>query len=426
MQRLTLLSSVIYALIFVGLATRRGEFLLLSLPLFLFLLVGLLRRPVDPKLSVSRHTDAERVQEETPVELTVDLTNNGASIDRLVLQVPTAAGVTLQDGPTRLVARGVPGEKLTLTQQVLPSRGLHALPAIDVTIADRFALFPRRFSFQDNVRLLALPQVLTGADAGVRPPRTRVFAGPIGANKGGPGVEFFGVRAYQPGDARQWINQRATARRPDEIFVNEFEQERAVDIGLILDVRSDANLVSTGDSLLEASVAAAATLADSFLTAGNRVGLFLYGGSIDWTLPGYGKIQRERILRVLARAKTEQHQIFRQLGYLPTRLFPIRSQLVLISPLLIGDLEDLISLRARGYELMIMTPDAVAFEAETRPDNEAKALAIRMARLERERFFHQLRQAGIIVFEWSADVPFAHAARTRSHEIKHWRRGPDR
>jgi uncharacterized protein (DUF58 family) len=66
---------------------------------------------------------------------------------------------------------------------------------------------------------------------------------------------------------------------------------------------------------------AAAALVDTFLTAGNRVGLLLYSQYLSWTFPGYGKIQRERILQALARAEVGDSQVFSDLMYLPARLF---------------------------------------------------------------------------------------------------------
>jgi uncharacterized protein (DUF58 family) len=232
------------------------------------------------------------------------------------------------------------------------------------------------------------------------------------------------VREYQPGDPLRWINHKASARFEQRVFVNEFEQERAVDVGLILDVRLATNLYSDNRSLLDYSIQATASLADAFLSRGNRVGLFMYGGGMDWTFPGYGKFQRERILRALTRARLEQHQIFDELSYLPTQLFPIRSQLVLISPLQLADLEDLISLRARGFPLLIISPDPVDFEAKVLGDSEQVMLAKRIARLERAYLFHQLLQAGAQLFEWQVDIPFHLAARDALDRLPHWNRGP--
>lgn len=424
MRRPFVLSLIIWGLVVVALASRQGEVLILALPLLLYLIAGLLTRPEQAELTVQRTLSATRVLQGERVDVTVTVANAGPPLPLVTVSAPPPRGQRIETREGVQVTQLARGEATAVEVTLTPSRGAYTFPPVSVTVADRFGLFPTRTNHAGDTSLLVLPAVERAADARIRPPRTRIFAGPIAARKGGPGVEFFGVRAFQPGDSLHWVNHRASARYPDQPYVNEFEQERAVDIGLILDVRRSANLRSDGASLLDASVGAAAALADAFIAAGNRVGLFLYGGGIDWTLPGYGKIQRERIMQALARARPEEHQVFRSLGFLPTRLFPVRSQLVLVSPLLQSDLEDLVSLRARGYEVLVISPDAVAFEAAGLPDDAARQLAVRMARLEREIVFHQLREAGVSLFQWQADTPFHVAAVGQLDRMPHWRRGP--
>ncbi len=229
-------------------------------------------------------------------------------------------------------------------------------------------------------------------------------------------MEFFGVREYQPGDPLRWINRRASARHQASLFVNEFEQERVVDVGLILDARGQSDADRGSESLFEYSIQATATLADTFLSGGNRVGLFIYGRSLDWTFPGYGKVQRERIIRALARAEQGYGRVFESLEHLPTRLFPVRSQLVLISPLISEDSAMLIRLRARGYRLMIISPDPVAFERQGYEDGDTVTVATHIALIERKLLLSKLRQAEIQVVDWPVDIPFhqiAHVALSR-------------
>ncbi|MEZ4557234.1 MAG: DUF58 domain-containing protein [Caldilineaceae bacterium] len=424
MRRPFVLSLVVYGLVTVALASRQGTILLLALPPLLTLIAGLLTRPDAAALTVQRTLSATRVLQGETVDVAVTVHNDGPRLDLVTISAPPPPSQRRADLTPVQVTQLERGASTELAYELRPPRGAYTFPPVTVTVADRFGLFPRRTVHARQTSLLVLPAVERAAEARIRPPRTRIFSGPIAARKGGPGVEFFGVRAFQPGDSLHWVNQRASARYPDQPYVNEFEQERAVDVGLILDVRRSANVRSDGASLLDASVGAAAALADAFLGAGNRVGLFLYGGGIDWTLPGYGKVQRERIMQALARAQPEEHQVFRSLGFLPTRLFPVRSQLVLVSPLLDSDLEDLVSLRARGYEVLLVSPDAVAFEAGALPDDRARALAVRMARLEREQVLRQLRAGGVSVFEWAADTPFHVAAVGQLDRMPHWRRGP--
>jgi uncharacterized protein (DUF58 family) len=150
------------------------------------------------------------------------------------------------------------------------------------------------------------------------------------------------------------------------------------------------------------------------------VGLFIYGRSLDWTFPGYGKMQRERILRALANAELGSGQVFEKLEHLPARLFPARSQLVLISPLLSQDAEELTKLRANGYQLLVVSPDPITFEQKGLKKEREVMLAARIARLERALLLDKLRQAGIRVMEWQVDTPFqqaAHAALSRYQRL---------
>jgi uncharacterized protein (DUF58 family) len=219
-------------------------------------------------------------------------------------------------------------------------------------------------------------------------------------------VEFFGLREYQPGDPPRWINWRASARHDETLYANEFQQERVADVALVLDGREKTNWFRDGRSLFEHSVLAAASLADAFLSQGNRVGLLHYGRYLDWTFPGYGKVQRERILRALAHVQTGGSPVFSGLEHIPVRFFPAHSQVVLVSPLHIDDLETLIHLRARGYQIMVISPDPVAFELAYLPIALSVELAARVVRMERILLLKKLQRAGIQVLDWNVAHPF--------------------
>ncbi len=159
-------------------------------------------------------------------------------------------------------------------------------------------------------------------------------------------------------------------------------------------------------------VYAEASLAETFLSDGNRVGLLIYGTSLEWTFPGYGQVQHEYILRALAGAETGASEVFDSLDYIPTRCFPARSQIVLVSPLCPNDLPVLVRLRARGYQLLVISPDPVTFEARTLAPQQNVALATRIARLERTLLLRRLRQAGIPVIDWQVHTPLDQAVLT--------------
>jgi len=405
-----LLSLLIYLPILVGLTSLNPRLLVLAVPVLLYVALGIWEKPPPPQLIPRRTLQPNRLFQGETTQVTLTLTNTGAPLADLLVEDVLPAGLQVVDGDTRLLLSLDAGETAEIVYTIVGQRGLHTLPGPRVTVSDSLGIFRQENQLKLPSTLFVLPVVHKVPAIAIRPRRVRVYPGQIPARTGGSGVEFFGVREYQPGDPMRWINHRAGARYEQTLFVNDFEQERAVDVGLILDVREATNLLANSGSLLEHTIDATATLADAFLAYGNRVGLFLYGGAIDWTFPGSGKTQRERILRALARAKLERSQVFDKLTHLPTRLFPVRSQLVLISPMQPDDLEDVISLRARGYDLLLVTPDAITFEMKALGQNRHAQLAARLAQLERGHLLRTLGRAGVDIFKWDVETPFHQVA----------------
>jgi uncharacterized protein (DUF58 family) len=226
----------------------------------------------------------------------------------------------------------------------------------------------------------------------------------IRSRESGAGVEFFGTRGYVPGDPLRHLNWKAGARW-DLLITNLFDQERIADVGIILDARSVMEIKTGEDSLFERSVRAAASLAQYFLREGNRVGLLVYGSHIEWTFPGYGKKQQARIMAGLAGAELGDHAVFKEFHYLPTRLFPSESQIVLVSPLRGEDVVPLRFLRALGYRVLIVSPDPISFEKRLLPQDRFRELAEPIARMEREATLAKLRRSGAQVVDWDVTGP---------------------
>ena len=420
MQPLVLLGILIYALILAGLATLNGVLLMLALPLVVYLAAGLFDQPAQPRLSVTRSLSNERAVVGAPVVVTLAITNQGARIEELLIEDRVPPPLRVVDGVPRLMTTLAPGETVELTYTVGGPRGRYHFAGIQATASDRLGLVSRCVVAVAPAQLLVVPELIKLRQLAIRPRRTHIYAGSIPARQGGPGVEFFGVRAYQAGDPTRWINGRATARHPEALFVNEFEQERVTEIGMILDVRARCDVTTAHGALFEYGIQAAAALADAFLDRGNRVGLLLYGNMLDWTFPGYGKVQRERILRALARATPGDSAAFEELDRIPTRLFPARAQLMLISPLLTRDRDMLIRLCARRYELMIISPNPIAFEQHALGTEPAVALGARVAGLERAVLLRGLRQAGITIIDWDVAQPFQQVAAVALGRAPRW------
>jgi uncharacterized protein (DUF58 family) len=406
MSRTTFLVLILYALLLAGLAGLRGDLLGLAIPFLVYLLAGLWRAPETLDLEVRRALSRERAMPDEDVSVTLEVTNRGADIDELLLEDVLPARLALRFGTPRRLLPLKKGASCSWTYTVHGPRGGYPFGPVKVEAADAFGLRRSRQEVRVRSELFVFPPLTRLKYVPIRTRSTRVFSGTIPARVGGPGVEFFGLREYQPGDPPRWINWRASARFGDELYANEFQQERVADVGIVLDGREKTNAFRGGRSLFEYSVLAVASLADAFLAQGNRVGLLHYGRYIDWTLPGYGKVQRERILQALAHAQPGGSPVFSGLEHIPVRFFPAHSQVVLVSPLDVDDLEVLIQLRARGYQVMVVSPDPAAFELGFLPGQPSVQLAARIVRMERSLALARLQRAGVQVLDWDVAQPF--------------------
>jgi len=413
MRRSLLLSLLVYGLILFGLLTLRGDILTLSIPLVIYLLSGLLRAPQEINLIVERKLSVERTGADMPVQVTLQITNAGATLEDVLITDKLSPRLKILDGSARHLLHLAKGQTVNLTYTVSGPRGYYPFPGLRVEARDHFGLVNREEILPTSGQLFVLPSVLRLKQITIRTRKTRVYSGTIPARVGGPGVEFFGLREYQAGDSPRWINWRASARHAFSMYSNEFEQERVADVGIILDGRLKTNVFDKEHSLFEYSVLAAAALADALLSQGNRVGLLNYGRFLHWTFPGYGKIQRERILQALTHAQVGSSTVFSELEYIPARLFPTHSQIILVSPLDAEDVKVLVQLRARGYQVMVVSPDPVAFELSYLPKNESVDQAARLLRMERKLLILKLQRAGIQVLDWDISQPFDQVVKRR-------------
>ena len=397
---------IAYSLVIAGMVSVRGEFIALALPVVTYLLAGLLRAPDDVQLEATRHLSVERVSPNEDVVVTVTVVNRGALLEEVFLDDLLPAGLIVRFGHSRHLMRLAKGASFTFAYTVSGLRGGYGFEALSATVNDPLAVTSRWSRVEAKGQLFVFPPVTRLRHVAIRPRRTRVYAGSIPARVGGTGTEFFGVREYQPGDPHHSINWRVSARYEETLFANEFQQERVADVGIVLDGRLRTNQFAHGYSLFEHSVQAAAALADALLFQGNRVGLLVYASFLRWSLPGYGKVQRERILYTLAHAQAGGSDVFSDLEHLPTRLFPPESQIILVSPLVEDDLPPLVQLRAQGYQVMLVSPNPVSFEMSYLSKSPNMELAGRVLRMERRLLLQKVQHAGIQALDWDVSEPF--------------------
>ena len=409
MPRILLPGALLILLLLGGLLTLNDGWLALALPLAVYLLAGFLQSPERLELEVERRLSTDRAVPGQPVTVTLTITNRGPRLPRLTLSDPLPGFCTVSKGSATRLASLESGATLHWEYSFTGQRGFHTFSHIQAEASDLLGILNIQASPATSGQITILPAAPRIRRVTIRPRVTRVYSGSIPAHQGGPGLDFFGVREYQPGDSPRAINWRAAARHPGAVFSNEFEQERVADVAIIIDARQKS-YPAAHNGLFDAAISAGAAMAETFLASGNRVGLLVYGHYVNWNMPGYGKRQREEILQTLARAKPSESQVFAGL-HISRRLFPAHSQLVFIGPIQPDDVGPLTTLRAEGYPLIVISPNALRIEAEALPPSPATIQALRLRLVERYITIRRLRHAGIQAIDWDIQRPLEQLAK---------------
>lgn len=389
-------------LIAAGLFRAEGAFLAAALPFAAFAVLGAFSPPPVLSLEASRALSSRFAPAGDRIRVTLTVRNRGARLEYVSLRDTLPEGLALADGEAAWRGTLDTGAEITWSYALEGARGLHVFESLEAEAEDPFttvrtgSTLPCPCSVAVYPLSFAPPKLAFGAGA-VRP-----FAGRSRAKRIGAGTDFAGTREYAPGDPLKCLNWRAEALwgRP---IVNTFEEERAIDVGIILDCRCEAY---TRPEQFEAAVAAALSLAEDFLDRGDRVAFLNYGSLISWTPSGAGREHRLRLRMAAARAELGAHAAFDRFDNLPIRIFPPRSLVLVVSPLRREDVAPLRSLRALGYEVAVLRPDPS--DSQDGPGTApGEHLATRVLGLERDVLFSRLLRAGITILDWSLLQPLA-------------------
>ena len=409
------------SLFLVAVLTRRGEVLLLVMPFLAYFVVGLLQAPEQLNLRARRIIQRPEVTAQAPVEIQVQVRNDGSALPNLLLADPMPPGLRVVEGQAKRQLALLSGDTTQWQFTVSGARGLYHWDDLLVRASDPLGLFELRQNIPCPAEIQVRPASVKLRNVLIRPRSTLHAPGPTPSRLAGPGTDFWEVRDYHAGDARRRINWRLASRHPGRLFTNEYEGEEIADFGFILDARGLSNLSRVNEAVLESSVSAVASLSEAFLNKGNRVALLIFGEAPISVLPGYGKHQLHLVLRELARVRPSRALPSRYLEYFPARLFPTRSTLILFSSLDAGDLDTFRRLRSFGYEILLVSPDPVEVAGKFLATDEVNALALRAARLERAVMLKAIMDMGVTAIDWQVDQPLDARLQSAAREMAHRR-----
>jgi len=213
----------------------------------------------------------------------------------------------------------------------------------------------------------------------------------------GAGIEFFGIRGYQPGDRLRDMNWAVTSRL-GQPYINQRAALRAADLVIMIDAFSDIG--PPGDTTLDIAVRGAAGLATAYLRTGDRVGVVVLGGVLNWLAPSPGNRQFFRIVEMAFGVRFPS-EATPDLDRVPRTALPPRALVVLFSPLLDRRaLNAVTDLRQRGVSLVIV--DVLTREPPAERRLPLSQLAVRLWRLDRSALRASLTGLGVPVLNWDS------------------------
>lgn len=395
-KKLRLIILIILSLTLIATISRNAILVWMTIPFTIYILIGLLMIPREICLSANRIISHYRCKADTLITMTLVIENKGGDIPSVQIQESLNPRIHFISKSKRKHAYFPTQGKIEIVDSFQAPRGNYYWEKIQVLVSDPFFLFEQEIELPAEGFLVVLPDELSEKSLNLEPKHTLTSPGLYCSHQPGSGVNFISVREYITGDPLRSIYWRMSARHPLQLFSKEFEREEIADIGLILDGNGELNLESDQNELFETSVQVAASISKRIIRDGNRLSMLVLGDRLVRVFPGTGKQQLGLVLNQLADCKPGENVTLRMIKYLPVKLFPSHSTIILISPLSERDIPAIARLLANGYRVNLVSPDPVNFVS--RPSSHP--LAIRVAKLERIVLLRKIQEMGVNILDW--------------------------
>jgi uncharacterized protein (DUF58 family) len=291
---------------------------------------------------------------------------------RIYLEARDHLPAWLQPEESDAVVFSIPGAAVSrIPYRVkLLKRGAYKLQSVSVTALDPLGIFAftRRFEASGEMLVYPVPEpisdiVLTGAE------RYGFRELPIAATRGS-GIDPDGVREYVPGDPLRRVHWKSTART-GRLSVIEFEESRAVNVVLVLDITRRSQVGEGKESSFEYLVRVAASLAQAAIRQGASVRLVTGDDITPACAPGRGSDHLYSVLGDLARAEpVDDEPLSATLVERVGIVAPGTTLVLMTSGIDRGLAEPLSHLTADGAQVVVVYADPRSFDPSYKTGND--------------------------------------------------------
>ena len=301
-----------------------------------------------------------------------------------------------------------PGQSARIKYRVrCPLRGHYTLGPVSVRYRNVFNLFANESKVQDRTDITVFPQVREIEEALLRSDVPKMYTGATTLKTPGPGMEFYSLREYLPGDAFRSINWKAYART-GELMVNEKTRDAVTDVFIILDTRDVSRIGTVLKNPLEMGTIAAASISNYFIRRRDSVALVTYGDRMDYLPPETGDNQGYKVLSNLAAVRAKGSMPLQAVTNAMSSRMSRGSPVFIISSLE-GDgttLPAIRNLAGRGHEVIVLSPSSIDLE---RLISRIPRMSYEVLKLERQNRLTAISGYGAKVIDWMPDVELSQA-----------------
>ena len=359
--------------------------------------------PEGVQMSARRKLSRNKAYEDSEIKVVLEIRNSGSSsMVEIFENTPPEADV---EGETHEIRHIKRGETVRLEYSLrFPLKGKYSIGAVKLRCFDPMMFWVREFTIdlKDDIEIYVGVEDLKKVR--LEPTKTKKWLGNINSRKRGIGTEFYSIRDYVPGDSVKAMNWKASARR-DRLLINEYEGENSGDAIIVLDAKEESLSGDERHNTFKAGVRASLSIASRMLRQRNRVGLVLLGDYLTWIYPEFGRRQLYKMMEALSTLKKGGKWDFDTLYWIITRFFPPNSFIIVVSTLQSGGIpETIMKIKARGYDVLIISPSPVAVEKELLEDTEKNRLAMKILQMKRENVMDALRERTTVI-DWDPSTP---------------------
>ena len=281
----------------------------------------------------------------------------------------------------------VPGRGYTrLSYELQPtSIGEHEFGPMHLVMRDIAGLFFYQRDIDVHGSVEVTPRVRELARGSLAANAFSSYSGPIVSRRKGEGMEFADIREYTHGDPFKRIEWKSTART-GELMVRELHAETTLNVMIILDASDTMAYGQAGQTKLDYSARAVASLINYLSKRGDFFGLTIVQGQRPArVIPlARGQVQITRILNLLGQLQPNpaSPQLLAQAITRSLKLGRVKGRTLFF---ILTDLEtkeelgSLRQLRAMSHEAVIISPYSPLFESHDLQGLDKTIFAIRTA-----------------------------------------------